>query len=310
MHAIVNKLLTKVSQAIVPIGFVADTVFTKKSVVQYTGLIARYGNDHLRIVTNITGGKNGYMQVETTTRTSDSYSIKERALKDVLTKEDYANVEDPFDAERESVEFLTKRMLVIKEKGIADTLTSLSTYDATNRVTLSGTAQFNDYDNSDPYAVFSTAFNAVRDDTGMIPDVAYMDWRVFNKLKNHPAFIDRVKYVQNPKGGLSAQEMASALDLRKIHVAGSVYNNSKLGQVDDITPIWGKHIVLMISPEQGALMQMTMGYDLTLAGGGARTIRKVAQDEPVGSNKIMITESYDHIITNADAGYLIEDAIA
>ncbi len=53
----VDKLLTEVSNKIVPDGFVSEEILPMVKVKQSTGKLGSYGSGHMRIVTTLTGGK-------------------------------------------------------------------------------------------------------------------------------------------------------------------------------------------------------------------------------------------------------------
>ncbi|NDG31136.1 hypothetical protein EB118_13840, partial [bacterium] len=55
--AIVDKLLTNVSNGIFPTGYIADKVLPQLSVKQKSGLIGAYGNNHLRLNDDLIGGR-------------------------------------------------------------------------------------------------------------------------------------------------------------------------------------------------------------------------------------------------------------
>jgi hypothetical protein len=308
MKALVDKLLTDVSQKIVPQGFLCDAILPKVKHGQYTGLIGKYGKGHLRIVNNLAGGKQGYPMIEVDTVSSDSFSIQTYGLKDILTKRDYRNREKPFDAEKDSVSQLTMHMLLAKEKSLADSLTNTGVI--TQNTTLSGTNQWNDYTNSNPIGNITVGFNTILDSIGLEPNMAIMDLKTKRYLKFHPALLDKLGYKDNRPGGLSDDELAKALDLERILIGRAVYNSAKEGQTDVLGSVWGKNFVLAHIPATAGLEQMSLGYEVNLDGDTGRKVYKQDIDEPVGAKKIMIEEEYDIVLTNVAAAYLIKNSVA
>ena len=55
--ALVEKLLTNVSNQLIPEGYISELILPVLNVVQTTGLIGKYSNDHLRIIDTTVGGK-------------------------------------------------------------------------------------------------------------------------------------------------------------------------------------------------------------------------------------------------------------
>lgn len=306
--AIVDKLLTDVSQAYVPQGYISEMLLPQLNVVQKSGKIGKYGLDFLRILNTVMGGRGGARRIDSLTRASDTYSVDSHGLEDVVTEDDYDNVEKPFDAERDSVLALMTALWLGKEKSLADALTDTATI--TQNVTLSGTSQFSDYTNSDPIGVTNTAKETIRANSGMPPNVALMDWKVANKLRYHPKILEALGFSLNRAGQLSDAELASALGVKKMLVAEPMYNSAKQGQADSLLPVWGKHIVFAVAPDSAAKMQKTLGYRVQLVGKSARRVYKAPLINPPGSTSVICRDDYDQILTEVKCAYLIKDAVA
>jgi len=306
--AIVDKLLTGVSQKVMPEGYIADLVLPEAKVVQYSGKIGRYGKDHLRIESTVVGGRGQFPLVETNTRSSDSYALETHGLKDILTPEDYANVEQPFDAERDATEDLTTKLALGKEKGLADALGSTSII--TNNVTLSGTDQYSDYANSDPLADFATARASIHSKTGTRPDTAIISWSVWNVIRYHPSLLRNLGFADQRAGGLSLDELAKVMEVKRVLVGEAVYNSAKQGQTAVMAEVWGKNIVFLVAPTKPAKRQVTVGYRLTKAGAAVRQVFKNDTAEPPESKLVQVRDIYQQLITDTGAAYLIKNAVA
>ncbi len=212
LKAQVDKLLTSVSSGYFPKGFICEMVLPEVKSAQSSGLLGKYGTGHLRIENTVSGGRGKYRRIETQARTTQAFLIEGHGLEGMVSKADYRNVEDPFDAERDETNGLTSVLWLEKEKMLADTLTSTAIL--TQNTTLSGTSQFSDYNNSDPISVVSTAINAIIDGCGTDEDIAMiLDVKTFKKLRFHPMLLDALGYKQNRPGGLKEQEMADAFTL-------------------------------------------------------------------------------------------------
>lgn len=306
--AIVDKLLTNVSRKYVPEdqSFIAEKVLTPLKTAQSSGKIASYGGEHLRISSYIVNGDTQYPQVVSTARSSTTYQTEKHALKGYVTEEDYANVEKPFEAESDMTIDLTLKLRLEKEKALADQLTSTSVI--TQNVTLSGTSQLSDYTNSDPVGVFATARATVKDACGVAPIKALMSWHVWEQLRYHPDLIAFVSQSSSVIDGLNEQQLANALGVRKILIGDSFYNSSAEGQTDVLSPVWGKHIVFLVAPDTAAKTQVSAGY--LVQQRNPRRVFKAAVDDPPNSKKILVDDSYDQVITDVKAAYLVKDAVA
>jgi hypothetical protein len=308
MKAIVDKLLTDVSRAYVPTGMISELILPELRVKQYSGRIGKYGADHLRVVPTIMGGRGGARRLDVVTRASDIYMLETHGLEDIVTKEDYNNVEEPFDAEKDSMLTLTTVLHLGKEKALADTLRSTSII--TQNVTLSGTSQFNDYTNSDPIGVAVTAKNTIRNATGVPPDTMIADWQLAETLRYHPKILRNLGYADNRAGSLTNDELAKALGMRRFLVADVVFNSAKEGQADSLSPMWGKDLILCVAPDKPQKMQKTLGYRIQHVSDGPRKVFKYAVNNPPDANAILVQDIYDMFIAETACAYLVKNAIA
>lgn len=309
MKAQVDKLLTGVSSMYKPEKFICESLLPEVQSKQYSGLLGKYGTSHLRIENSIIGGRGKYRRVETIVRSTQGYVIEGHGLEGMVTKQDYANVEDPFDAERDESIGLSTILFLEKEKMLADTLTNTAIM--TQNVTLSGTSQWSDYSNSDPLAVIATAIAALIDQGISASEVvAAMDEKVLNKLRFHPQLLDALGFKFARPGGLNGDEVAKAFGIKKLLIASARYESAKEGQSSVLAPVWGKHIVLGAFPEKAAIMQKSVGYMVRPTGGSPRKVYKEALFNPPGSTAILVEDEYDMLVSDALSGYLIKNVIA
>lgn len=308
LNAIQDVLLSNVSSQFRPVGLISDMVLPKIQSKQSTGKLGQYGNGHLRIEQNLIGGEGKYRRVRPTVRSTTGYEIVGHGLEGVVTEDDYDNAQLPFDAEQDEVLGLTDLIAVEKEYLLGASLTNTSVL--TQNTTLTGSAQFSDYSNSDPLSKFSDARSAVRNGCGMAPDTVMMDWAVKDKVKYHPQLLDYLGYKWDRPGGLNDEELAKAMGVKRVLIAEGMYNSAQEGQSDSLTAIWGKHIVFAVLPMKAMKRQVSLGYEVRKATAAGRRVFKYAIDNPPNSKGIIVDDKYDQLITNASAGYLIEDAIA
>lgn len=309
LGAIQDLLLTNVSAGLFmdQWNLVCEKFFPVVKSVQSTGKLGKYGNQHLRIESSLKAGRGKYRRVETITRSTTSYSIDGHGLEGLVTPDDYRNVQLPFDAEKDETIGLTTMLLLEKEQVLASAVTSTS--NIAQNTTLVGPSQFSDYANSDPLSQFATARETVREGCGVRPDTAVMDYLVYNKLRFHPQLLDSLGYKWDRPGGLNDQELAAAMDVKKILLPDALYNNAAEGQADALTPIWGKDILFAVLPPSPVPRQISLGYVFTYNEQPRKVYKKEAFNPP-GSNKILVEDSYQYLITNASAGYLIKAAVA
>lgn len=308
LTAILDQFLTDASAMYVPDNYVCEQMLPYIGVSMTTGKLAKYGTNHLRIENSVKAGRGKYRRVEAIVRSNAEYSIDGHGLEGLVTEDDYRNVQDPYDAERDETLGVTTILWLEKESVLAGAITSTAV--VTQNVTLSGTSQFNDYDNSNPLGQFATARSTVYQGCGKPPNKVVMSWLVKNELKFHPALLDYLGFKWNRPGGLNDDELATALDVDKIFIADAVNETAKENQTSDLLPVWGKHIVFFYAPDQAAPYQQSFGYRLGYKDKAPRQVWKWTVNNPPKSTAILVEDSYQFLISNALAGYLIANAIA
>jgi len=306
--AIVDKLLTNVSSAIVPEGYLSEKLFPKLPVSQTSGKLGGYGRQHLRITNTVMSGEGKARRVKPIVRNDSNYSIDDHGLEGVVTKRDRENVEAPYEAERDEVFALSTVMWLDKEVGLATVLSDTAIL--TNNVTLAGSGQFSDYNNSDPIGVFLDARQAVRNNSSLPPNVAFMDWQVAQYLKFHPALLESLGFKDSRPGGLSMQELAKAMEVEEVMIAKAMYEGSNEGQANSLQSIWGKHLWFAQLPKTARKYQTSLGYHLTMRGEKPRQVFKSPINNPPKATSIIVTDNYQFFLTDVGAAYLIKDAIA
>lgn len=308
MKGIIDPLLTDVSSMYMPAECIADVLLPGLKFSQYTGKLGGYGKAHLRIESTVIGGKGKYRQVESIVRTTQGFEIEGHGLSGMVSKQDYKNVKDPFDAEKDETVGLSTILLLEKEKGLADALGSLAIL--TQNTTLSGTSQFNDYTNSDPLAKILAGKKAIKAGCGAVCNAMIMDYDVAETLRYHPLILDALGFKEQRPGGLNDLELAKAFNVKKVFVPNAMYNTAKEGQTDALANVWGKNLILAVIPDRAEKYQISLGYNIRLDDGQPRKVYKQPVFNPPGSTEILVEDEYDMLIADATAGYLIKDAIA
>lgn len=308
IRGIIDTLLTNASSAYIPVGCVSDSLLPALKFSQYTGKLGGYGSGHLRIENTVKGGRGKYRTVQTITRTTTNFEIFGHGLEGMVTKNDYKNVIEPFDAEKDEVMGLSTVLLLEKEQGLANTLTSTSTM--TQNTTLSGGSQFSDYTNSDIVTQVNTAKTTIRNSCGAVANTLIMDYAVAQVVRYHPQLLELLGFRYAKPGGLSDSDLAKAFDVPNVVIPNVVYNTAKEGQTASLSPIWGKHMVFAVIPDSAQKYQVSLGYNIRLDDGQPRKVYKEPEFNPPGSTKILVEDEYDMLISNANAGYLIANAVA
>ncbi len=308
IKAQIDKFLTMASKGYMPEGFIADAILPVVNVKEKSGLLAGYGLNHIRVMNTVYGGRGKAPRFESNTRSSQTYLVESHGLEGLVTPDDYRNVEEPYDAEKDETLFLVTVLKISREKALADALGATATM--TQNTTLSGVTQFSDYINSDPLGKFKTAQVAVYDGCGAKPDTGIMSWKVFNTLSYHPGILDALGFAQNRAGTLQENEVASAMKVQRLLIGEPKYNSAALGQTDVLADVWGKNVLFAVCPKSAMKMQVSLGYQVRLIGEAPYATSKWSENNPRGATGILTTDHYDDLLSNVSAAYLIKDAIA
>ncbi len=307
MKGIIDPLLTGASSGYFPEGCIADSLLPGLKFSQYTGKLGGYGKNHLRIESTVIGGKGKYRMVESIVRETTGFDIQGHGLSGMVSKQDYKNVIDPFDAEKDETMGLTTILLLEKEKALADSLSS--TVIMTQNTTLVGTDQLSDYTNSNPVSVFNVAKKAVRDGSGAVANVAIMDYAVAEVLRYHPQLLDLLGFKFAKPGGLTNDDLARALNVEQVFIPNAMYNSGKEGAADVLASVWGKVIIFAQVPKTAGKYQVSLGYNIRLDDGQPRKVYKQPLFNPPGATEILCEDEYDMLLSNVSAAYLIAAAI-
>lgn len=189
------------------------------------------------------------------------------------------------------------------EKQQADTARNAAKYAASNKVTLSGTSQWNDK-NSDPIGNVEAGKGAIRKKIGKRPNVAVMGAAVFDALKSHPQIIDRMKYTGRDVPTIEL--IASLFGLAQIAVGEAVFADDT-GEFFDV---WGKDMVLAYV-ELGSMADMgkpSYGYTYQLQG--YPEVELSYFERNIKSWVYPVTDEVAPVVAGVDAGYLISNAVA
>ncbi len=307
--ALVDKILTQLSNKYVPEGYISEEILPEVNVVESSGLVADYGNNHLRLVSTIHEGEAKYKRISTKNESTRTYSIETHGLSDVITEKTRRNTPQPFDAEQDTMMDLLNILWLEKEKALADNITDTGVI--TQNTTLSGTDQYSDFDNSDPLGDFTNAFNVVHAATGVLPNKMVMDLATILTLRYHPKILRSLGFADNRSGGLSMSDLERAIGVDgsplKILVGKVNFNSAKEGQADVLTPVWGKNIVFLHAPATAAKRQTSLGYRFQF--GSPRRVFKNSIDNPPNSMEILVDDEYDQQLSNVGAAFLIKDSI-
>ena len=297
----VDKLLSNISIQYQNEMFVGELIFPRLGVKQDSGKYTVYGQEQFSTPETKVADKTPTKQVEWSV-TQASYECEDYGLHDLVSDKMKRNVDNPVQLRVQTTENITKILKLAREKRVLDIVFSASTI--TQTVALTGDDQWSAKTTSDPIDDIDTGKETIKKAVGVNPNTLVLSEDVFNKLKNHPAFTEKIKY--SMKGILTAELIAEVVGVGKCLVAGAVYNTANEGQTVDKDWLYTKVALLcFIAPTLGLnVMSLgaTISSKLPVVSGWREPTKR--------SDAIEVIETTDEKLIAAACGYLITGAIA
>jgi hypothetical protein len=182
-----------------------------------------------------------------------------------------ANAGKTFNLMRDSTEFVTRKILLKQERKWVEKYLVSGAWDET----LVGITDFDQISEptSAPIEMFSNEMVTMLEATGIEPNTLVMGYKVFNDLKNHPDFVDRVKY--SSSDAVTEGIMARLIGVERILVAKSIVATGK-GATKTTAFNFGRNALLCYAAPSPGLLTPSAGYTFSwnYAGVGNIAINK------------------------------------
>ena len=231
-----DPILTGFSLAYKNSAYIADLLLPSLAVDKQSGKHFVYDKGRFRVNDNLRGAGARSKEVTHNISSSSAYFCEDHALKEFVTDEDRDNAVPPADPFQDATENVTEMHMVAKEVEAAGILTSTSVL--SQNTTLSGTSQWSDFSNSDPIADIRTGKQTIHASIHVDPNTLVLGKQVWDKLIDHPALIERIKYSQF--GAVTEDIVARILGVERLIIGAAGKNGAVEGQSDSMSYIWGR----------------------------------------------------------------------
>ncbi len=303
---VIDPILTTVAQGYANNEFVGQVLFPTVSVKQRAGKIIQFGKEAFMLYA--TGRSPGQDTKRITFGYQGApYATEQHALEGVLPIETMqeANAVPGIDMGAATIRGVQDIIALRKEKAQADVARNPANYNAANKITLSGTSQWNDTSGvSDPIAVIETGKEVIRKKIGKKANVAVIGAAVFAALKNHPKVVERMKYTGRDVA--TAEILASLFGLAQVLVGEAVFSDD----VGNFADIWGRDVVLAYVDLGSMAEKGKPSYGYTYQLEGYVQVEEPYYERGVKSWIYPVTDELAPVMAGADAGYLITNAVA
>jgi len=299
-------MLTNVAIGYTNDDYIAEQLLPTFPVAKQSGKHFIYDRGRFRNVPNKRGTGSPSNEVTLKLTTGLPYFCEDHALKQFVPDEDVKNAITPTDPFQDATENVTDLHFVNREIETAAMLTSTS--NLTQNTTLSGTSQWSDFSNSDPIKDIRTGKQTIHAAIHKNPNTLVMGRQVWDKLIDHPAFLERVKYSQ--LGVMTADLMARIFEVDRILVGQAGKNTATEGQTDSMSYIWGKDAFLAYIAPKVQPKMITLGLTYTWEQMQVERMRGTDEEDRKGTYIRVGNFYYDENIIAASAAYLIKTAVA
>mgnify|MGYP002634540943 CR=1 FL=1 len=287
-------------------SLIADAVLPRVTVKKQEFTYLVYPTAEGFYLPNTRVGRKGEVPEIDLTATEVTSKTEDFGLEEGIPQSDIDEAPENQDPVDHSTEMVTDYILLDREKRVATLVFGAANYGASNKITLSGTSQFSDFVNSDPLGVILTGLDACL----LRPNQATFGQEVWTKFSQHPAIVKAVNGTSGDSGIARRQAVAELLELDQINVGQSRLNTAKKGQAATLSRVWGKHISLH---HTNPLANTDRGFSFGMTAQKGTRQAMNWHDKKIGAfggTRTRVAESVKELITAADAGYLIIDAVA
>ncbi len=300
---IVDPVLTNISIAFKNMELIGTKIMPRVEVPARTGFYYTWDKSSMKVSDDSRTGTSRAKRVDFGMTKTAYGPLAEHALEESIEYEVRDTYPSPQDARVDATENVSNKLDLGLEKAIAAKITSTSVM--TKNVTLSGTDQFSDYANSNPFGVIQTAIDSVVKNAFVKPNTMIMGYDVWSILRHHPDLLGRMSV--NVTRSLTEQQMADLFGVQNLYIGAASENTANDGQTDAFSIIWGKNIIVAYINPTPAIKQVTLGYTLQVKG--ARYVDR--WDEPqVKAEFVRANDYYEPKVIAPEAGYLIVNAVA
>lgn len=218
-----------------------------------------------------------------------------------------ANQDPAIDMDRDAAEFTTQQCLMKRDK---DWKVHYFTTGVWNTDFTPGTLW--SAGGSTPIDDITDQITVIHKATGFKPNKLVLGAPVWYVLKNHPDFLERIKYTQTAVVGLDL--LARVLELDEVLVANVVENTALEGAADVMDFLFGKHALLVYANPSPSLLTPSAGYTFSWTGylgaGASGNRMKRFRMEHLNSDRLECEMAYDMKVVAPELGVFFNGAIA
>jgi len=298
-----DPILSNVSVAYQNADYIANVICPIVSSKTKTGKYFIYDKSKFREVESLRGMGAAAAEVGYGLTQSTAYVCDDHALRELVPDELKDQAPNPLAPEMDAAENVKERLLIERERALAAYMQAVA--NLTNNTTLTLTAQWSDYANSDPIGDIETGIESVRSKIFKAANTLVLGQEVYNKLKHHPDIVDRLKY--SGFGKVTPEIMATLFDVDRVIIGAAGYESAIEGQDSSLAYIWGKYAWLLYIDPKPAIRKVSFGYHFQYK---PTLSTDKWYDKVREGTWVRVHDFYTRETITVDAAYLIKDAVA
>jgi len=243
---------------------------------------------------------------------SPTYNATVKALHKDIDDQLRANQDQPLDLDAASSEFVTRGLLLRREKDWAAKYFTTGVWTGSTTGSDITPAALWDVGGSTPIKDIRTQMTAMKRKTGFKPNKFIMGEEVWTILQDNADFLDRIS-IRNDRI-VTTQLLAAVLEVDEVMIAGAVENIAAEQAVNDLQFIFGKAALLAYAAPRPSLMHPSAGYTFSWTGylgasqQGLRMMRFRVQEKR--SDRIEGEMAYDQKVVADDLGVFFTGVIS
>jgi hypothetical protein len=286
---------------------VAEQLFPRVEVIHQSDFFWQFGRENQAIRENSLRAPGSAAERIQQTLSKTKYNTNDHSYARLIPDEERGNFMAG-DLEQWVTQALMDKLLLDQEVNVAAFATNTANYAGTNTVTLSGTSQWSDPNNSTPVSDVETAKAQIRQ-IGQNANLLILGDPVYAKLRVNKDITSR--FINVTGGGISLEQMAALFGVDRVVLASPV-------QIDKngvASSVWGKNAILSYAQPNSTPADVSFGktFVWTQAPGtvGGFTT-EIARETPASkkSDEIAVHFYYGTQVTSNISGYLIKNAVA
>lgn len=195
---------------------------------------------------------------------------------------------------------VTESLRLKQEKLCADLVQNPDNFPAGNKITLSGSSRFSNYNNSDPIGVIEDAKDAIAGKIAQDPNTMVLGHEAWKTLKRHPQIVDIISTSKNKL--VSIDLLKEIFELPNIVVGKSVF----VDENGNFVKVWSDNIVLAYTSSLSLRTEYDPAFAYVVKKKKALKIDEYNKE----GNKLKYirgTDIYTPFLVNPEAGYLISN---